>query len=415
MAPLSNCPTLSLPGTAYVPYLARPCVGVHRTANATFVAPPWSIGFERSAAKRHRRWRIMRRATGRGKSGPSPAEEVPVDEQTITAGVFLLLSACVAVRDEVLCKNVTFEQGVLAVALTAACAYRAGSGESRWSATVLQVCAVAGVIGFALQRAFGVPIVDGPVLGGFAPLLALASTLGLAAQTLPNLPQLPVSEKVPVWQASVVLLAVSAQSEDFRKGLGFSLGQSQDLINALGLNIGRVDGWGLALASALALITPLALVSWSRWVKGDHGSVQELLSPVLRPSLVLPIAGVNAFAEEIEFRIFLQGALLAGPAAGSYPWVAVAVLLQATYFAVLHYRIGFPSGRVGFVLVFLWALALGFLRWWVGGLGLVLLLHIQADVLIFLLVMIEELKREQQKLELQREQQKTPFQRLFGV
>ncbi|CAE8646557.1 unnamed protein product, partial [Polarella glacialis] len=139
-------------------------------------------------------------------------------------------------------------------------------------------------------------------------------------------------------------------------------------------------------------------VGWSLLVvRGDHGPVQIMLAPVLSPASVFPLAAVNALMEEVEFRMLLLGSLLAGAATGSPVWVSLAMVLHATYFAVLHYLGGFPSGRFGFVLVFVWGLFLGFLRWWTGGMVLVLLCHMQADIVVFLLVMLEERRRTEQE------------------
>lgn len=358
--------------------------------------------------------------------------EKPVEPGTVAWGFLMLVAACVAVRDEVILRDVTFEQGVLAVSLAAACAWRARE-DTPWAVPTLRACAAIGIFGFFLERVLGLPIVDVKDVQGFGPLLATLSTVGLATQTFVNrdengqwtfaervpLPPPPISSKIPYWQFAVIVFAVISQNNDWRGALGLNIAQSQDIANAMGLTVGSLGGWALTYASLCAVITPCALVAWSRWyVKGEHGPVQKLLAPVLLPSptVILPLAGLNALAEEVEFRMMLQGSLLAGPAAGSYPWVAVAVTLQAAYFAILHYRVGLPSGRLGFVMVFFWALCLGWLRWWAGGVGLVLMLHVSADVIIFILVLIEEGKRASQASLDAAERQKirNPFQSFLG-
>jgi len=348
-------------------------------------------------------------------------EPAPVDDSTITWGVVILLAACVVVADEVLSRDVTFEQGCLAVALPAACAARIRNAEAPpWAAPALQACALLAIAGFTVQRGMGIPIVDVKGVEGFAPFIAVASTCGLAASTL-NLPQPPLSSKIPYWQIVVVGCGLATQSPDFREFAGIERGASQDIANALGLTLGRVGGWSLAWATLASIVTPIALFWWSRiYMKGDHGPVQQVLAPILTPDSKQPVAFfiqltilaiVNAVCEEVEFRMCLQGALLAGPAAGDYQWVGAAVTLQASLFAVLHYRVGLPSGRSGFFMVWLWALFLGFLRWWSGGLALVLMLHVQADVVIFLLVMIEENERIK-NLE---EEKKSPLRKFLGL
>lgn len=352
----------------------------------------------RGAAKRHARVRL---AAGSTIAEPISEAEVPVDDNTIAFGALFLLIICFAVRDEVLLKDVTFEQGALAISVPAACAFKAPRGQDSldspfWAVTALRGCAVFAILGFFLQRVIGIPLVDVKVGSPFAPFLAAASVLALASATFP-IPTLPIPQagKLPIWQFGVMVLAVVSNVPDLRNTFGLSLAQYQDINNALGLFIGRVDGWALVWAGCMSIASTTTLVVWSRYyAKGQHGPVQALLAPVLSPATVLPLAIVNASLEEVEFRMMLQGSLLAGPAAGDESWVAVAVILQATYFAVQHYRVGFPSGKTGFGLVFVWALFLGFLRWWTAGFGLVIMLHIQADVVIFALVMIEEEKRK---------------------
>ena len=71
--------------------------------------------------------------------------------------------------------------------------------------------------------------------------------------------------------------------------------------------------------------------------------------------------------------------------------------IPAAYFAILHVAGGFPSGTMGGGLVFLWGTFLGILRVWTGGMGLVMCLHFQADVVIFLLVLSAFRRRKGRK------------------
>merc|ERR1712183_1152177 len=94
--------------------------------------------------------------------------------------------------------------------------------------------------------------------------------------------------------------------------------------------------------------------------------------------------------------MLLFGGLLSQEGAPSLPWQSLAVVLQAVYFATLHVAAGFPSGASGGVLVFIWAVFLGILRLWSGGMLLVFLLHIQADVVIFVLIYMQEMKTQRE-------------------
>jgi hypothetical protein len=56
------------------------------------------------------------------------------------------------------------------------------------------------------------------------------------------------------------------------------------------------------------------------------------------------------------------------PALGSFEvraidaYVVFASAIQTSLFAMEHYHMGFPNGKIGFCLVWLWGLALGMLR-----------------------------------------------------
>ena len=71
------------------------------------------------------------------------------------------------------------------------------------------------------------------------------------------------------------------------------------------------------------------------------------------PALVL----VNAFAEEVVYRGVLQEAL--------HHVIGMAirvVTLQASAFAAAHVLLGFPNGRLGYLMVFVYGTMLGYLR-----------------------------------------------------
>ena len=55
---------------------------------------------------------------------------------------------------------------------------------------------------------------------------------------------------------------------------------------------------------------------------------------------------------------------------------------------------GFPSELSGFVLTLLWSLFLCGLRLWSGGVGLVILVHVVADITIGVLVLGEKERKE---------------------
>jgi len=238
---------------------------------------------------------------------------------------------------------------------------------------------------WCLRAAFAVSVGDILVNGAStAKWLASGALFSLAGRTVPFPPPSPIWDFVPVHS----VVAVGA--------LLYSLGPSLAR-EPLGFSAGDMHGWPLLLSSAMAVCSTVALAGWSLWwVRGDHGPVQKRLAIILgpRPWFVLPLAMINAVREEIEFRCLYLGALIEGLAGLNLPWVAAAIFLHALYFAAMHVSAGFPSGAAGGLLVLIWGGFLGWIRWWTGGMTLVYLLHVQADVVIFVLVLIEEHRRK---------------------
>eukprot|EP00747_Dinoflagellata_sp_TGD_P208743 gnl/TRDRNA2_/TRDRNA2_82190_c0_seq1.p1 gnl/TRDRNA2_/TRDRNA2_82190_c0~~gnl/TRDRNA2_/TRDRNA2_82190_c0_seq1.p1 ORF type:complete len:158 (+),score=9.59 gnl/TRDRNA2_/TRDRNA2_82190_c0_seq1:236-709(+) len=116
----------------------------------------------------------------------------------------------------------------------------------------------------------------------------------------------------------------------------------------------------------------------------------------LTPLRVVTYSVINGFGEELEFRMLIFGGLLAQPSR-QLPalWTTLSIMLQAAFFAVLHVKGGFPSGVSGGCILFVWASFLGALRFWTGGVTLVILLHIQIDIVVFGLILRQKLLQQQ--------------------
>ena len=102
----------------------------------------------------------------------------------------------------------------------------------------------------------------------------------------------------------------------------------------------------------------------------------------------LVLAGVcfclaNATLEEVIFRGIVWDIVAREQSNG------VALVVTAALFGLGHLH-GYPPGPVGAVLAGLYGLGLGLLRWWSGGLGLVIACHIGADATIFGLLAAEK-------------------------
>ncbi len=144
------------------------------------------------------------------------------------------------------------------------------------------------------------------------------------------------------------------------------------------LAIGRLTGAPLVGAIALGIVTSGVLLAFDALVRPD---VPVLATGVAANFGQLILVGIgfslaNALLEELIFRGLLYEALAA-------EWgVAVAVAVSAVLFGLAHVY-GYPPGQLGAVFATGYAVALGLLRWWTGGLGLVVACHVGADATIF--------------------------------
>jgi membrane protease YdiL (CAAX protease family) len=133
-----------------------------------------------------------------------------------------------------------------------------------------------------------------------------------------------------------------------------------------------------------AAVTPVALILWVRWAEPDLSGLTGAI-PDVHPALLALGAGVfvlvNATFEEWIWRGSVQDRLteLLG--------VRWGIALQAASFGLIH-TWGFPRGTAGVALVGVWAVALGVLRHWAGGLHAVIVAHVVADASIAAIVLL---------------------------
>jgi hypothetical protein len=145
------------------------------------------------------------------------------------------------------------------------------------------------------------------------------------------------------------------------------------------LAFGRMQGWPLAAAVALSVATSVALLMFQTLARPELAGLAAGLPVAAFGNLL--IAGVcfsaaNAALEEVIFR-----GLLWEVAAAEWN-VRVALGATAVLFGLGHLH-GYPPGPLGAVLAGIFGLALGLLRWWTGGLGLAIAVHVCADATIF--------------------------------
>jgi uncharacterized protein len=145
------------------------------------------------------------------------------------------------------------------------------------------------------------------------------------------------------------------------------------------LALGRLDRWSLAAAVALSIATAVVLVVFQNLARPDVADLAAELPLAAFGNLLF--AGIcfsvaNATLEELVFRGVLWEFIAA-------EWNGGVALCATTILFGLAHLHGYPPGPLGAVLAGIFGLGLGLLRWWTGGLGLAIAVHVCADATIF--------------------------------
>jgi membrane protease YdiL (CAAX protease family) len=145
------------------------------------------------------------------------------------------------------------------------------------------------------------------------------------------------------------------------------------------LAFGRWKGWPLTAAVLLSAATSVVLVAFQTLACPQVADLAAGLPVTAFGNLLLAgvcFSAANAALEELIFR----GVLWEVAAA---EWnVGVALGATTILFGLGHLH-GYPPGPLGALLAGIFGLALGLLRWWTGGLGLAIAVHVCADATIF--------------------------------
>lgn len=152
------------------------------------------------------------------------------------------------------------------------------------------------------------------------------------------------------------------------------------------LAIGRRDAPILALGAAFAALSGAVLLVWHALAQPNLDDLVATFVPDgplwLLAAGAVAFALVNALLEEAAYRGVLQHGLESAVGAGR-----TALVLQATAFAALHFRAGFPRGVTGVALTFVYGLVLGAIRRHAGGLAVPVATHLLTDLVIVAIVL----------------------------
>ena len=157
------------------------------------------------------------------------------------------------------------------------------------------------------------------------------------------------------------------------------------------LKLGKLDQVVTALLLITSLVSALSLILWALWTN-YLGVASQMIAPLKAaprwftlPILVPSFALGNALAEELVFRGIIQDSL-----EKNFPHKPhLSLMLQASAFAAAHFQAGFPNGKAGYTMTFIYAVVLGWLRRRSGGLLAPYIAHVVADLVIgFTLVLL---------------------------
>jgi len=202
-----------------------------------------------------------------------------------------------------------------------------------------------------------------------ATLAVVMATIPLLSQTIGPLPVLPLL--IPL----VISTLLIAMSRETRSELSW-------------LRLGEVTMSMWLLVGATGIVSAVGLVVWALWTDNFGIGAQMVagvshLPVVALVLIVIPMfAAFNAVTEETIFR----GVLYTSVARSSQS-VWFANVVQAVAFAALHFEMGFPNGWVGYGMLTVYALVLGYLRIQTGGLLASVVAHIIADLVIGYIVL----------------------------
>jgi membrane protease YdiL (CAAX protease family) len=194
-----------------------------------------------------------------------------------------------------------------------------------------------------------------------------------APYVLPRLHGWPYLLLIPLLCYSVPVLVVP----NLRSAIGY-------------LHIGRFDRHVKLLALCFIFVPAIALFIWYRAI-GPDLAVHLAHVPAM-PIWMLPFAGLgfalgNAAVEEFAYR----GIILQSLESAAGPGI-LSLLTQAWLFGALHYREGFPNGAWGVAMTAVYGIMLGVVRRRSQGMLAPWVVHVFADCVIFIILMVGILK-----------------------
>lgn len=151
------------------------------------------------------------------------------------------------------------------------------------------------------------------------------------------------------------------------------------------LKIGKIDKISLLLMILMVFITAISLFLWAIFFKDEVIKFQKYipdtsLGILILYGLLFPL--FNSFFEE-----FMARAVLTDGFKAIMKNVLCIIVFQAIIFSLWHFK-GFPGGIVGVIMVFVWSVFLGIIRFRTQGMLSVLITHYFADLSIAIILLL---------------------------
>lgn len=151
------------------------------------------------------------------------------------------------------------------------------------------------------------------------------------------------------------------------------------------IKLGKIDQISWILIAFTSLLAGVGLIIWGNWTNNLGESI-KMMKTITNyfPSFFIVIAMLpafalfNAFVEEFIFRGVFQEALT--DILGDKPVLVIS--LQSSVFAAIHFAAGFPNGIIGYMMVFIWGVMIGYLRCRTCGMLAPYIVHVCADLVI---------------------------------
>ncbi len=148
--------------------------------------------------------------------------------------------------------------------------------------------------------------------------------------------------------------------------------------------VGEVNKISAIIGLVVVVVSSASLLLWYGLFNPDIAVFAEYFPKVELYKLMiggLVFSVVNAIVEEVIYRGILFGGLL-----HLFDNVRTVIIIQAVIFGSIHYW-GVPNGILGVVMAFIYGLFLGAIRNHAKGLLMPIVIHIFADITIFLILL----------------------------